>query len=138
MCVCVCVCVCVCLCVCVCVCGLWGFECDSLCDCGSTRTCPQPTLSRRLQPNLVLSVEKDELGINAGLQDRVIQTYGGLVYMDFSRHLMETQKYGNYVRMDITKLPKFWLAYLADPSDSGKIHSDVRTRFDNGDQEVIQ
>lgn len=31
----------------------------------------------------------EELGIAAGLQDRVIQTYGGLVYMDFSKALME-------------------------------------------------
>ena len=35
------------------------------------------------QPSLVLSVEKEELGIAAGLQDRVIQVYEGLVYMDF-------------------------------------------------------
>ncbi|KAJ0113237.1 hypothetical protein Patl1_00861 [Pistacia atlantica] len=33
--------------------------------------------------DLVLSAEK-ELGIIAGLQDRVAQVYGGLVYMSFS------------------------------------------------------
>lgn len=33
-----------------------------------------------VRPNLVLSAEK-ELGIVAGLQDRVAQVYGGLVYM---------------------------------------------------------
>ena len=38
-----------------------------------------------VQPSLVLSVERDELGIAAGLQDRVIQVYEGLVYMDFDR-----------------------------------------------------
>ncbi len=48
----------------------------------------------------MLSIEKDELGINAGLQDRVIQTYEGLMYMDFSKELLSTQGYGNYVRMD--------------------------------------
>src|ERR1017187_5997786 len=42
-----------------------------------------------LQPQLVLSVEKDELGINAGLQDRVIQTHEGIVYMDFDKKLLE-------------------------------------------------
>jgi galactokinase/mevalonate kinase-like predicted kinase len=31
-----------------------------------------------------LDIEKNELGIAAGLQDRVVQTYGGLVFMDFS------------------------------------------------------
>ena len=38
-----------------------------------------------VQPSFVLSVEKEELGIAAGLQDRVVQVYGGLVFMDFSR-----------------------------------------------------
>ena len=33
-----------------------------------------------IRPNLVLSAEK-ELGIIAGLQDRVALVYGGLVYM---------------------------------------------------------
>lgn len=33
-----------------------------------------------IRPNLVLGAEK-ELGIVAGLQDRVAQVYGGLVYM---------------------------------------------------------
>ena len=28
---------------------------------------------------------------------------------------------------------QFWLAYLADPSDSGKIHNDVKIRWLNGD-----
>ena len=38
-----------------------------------------------VQPSLVLSVERDELGVAAGLQDRVAQAYEGLTYMDFSR-----------------------------------------------------
>lgn len=40
-----------------------------------------------VRPNLVLNAEK-ELGIVAGLQDRVAQVYGGLVYMvRFTRKL---------------------------------------------------
>ncbi len=39
------------------------------------------------RPNLVLAAE-EELGITAGLQDRVVQVYGGVVYMDFDRGLM--------------------------------------------------
>ncbi|KAF6166477.1 hypothetical protein GIB67_038214 [Kingdonia uniflora] len=35
-----------------------------------------------VRPNLILNAEK-ELGIVAGLQDRVAQVYGGLVYMPF-------------------------------------------------------
>ena len=43
------------------------------------------------QPFLVLQCERD-LGINAGLQDRVIQTYEGAVSMDFSdeKRVVET------------------------------------------------
>ena len=37
------------------------------------------------QPTFVLAVEQEELGIAAGLQDRVIQVYEGLVYMDFDK-----------------------------------------------------
>lgn len=89
------------------------------------------------QPNFVLSVEMDELGINAGLQDRVIQAYSGAVYMDFDQAVMLEQGHGNYVELDPTLLPPLWLAYLADPSDSGKAHNDVRKRFDAGNEEVI-
>jgi glucuronokinase len=39
---------------------------------------PKPEL-----PGLILSVELDELKIGAGLQDRVIQVYEGVVFMDF-------------------------------------------------------
>ena len=46
-------------------------------------------IDRHIQPNLVLSVENDELGIPAGLQDRVIQVYEGVVFMDFNRGLIE-------------------------------------------------
>ena len=46
-------------------------------------------IPRRVQPSLVLSVETEELGIAAGLQDRVIQVYEGLVYMDFAEERME-------------------------------------------------
>lgn len=42
------------------------------------------TVSTLEFPSIILSVETDELGIAAGLQDRVIQCYGGLVFMDFS------------------------------------------------------
>eukprot|EP00043_Microstomoeca_roanoka_P008807 m.84615 g.84615 ORF g.84615 m.84615 type:complete len:617 (-) comp14393_c7_seq2:1547-3397(-) len=91
-----------------------------------------------MQANFVLSVETQELGINAGLQDRVIQAYNGCVYMDFSRTLMEKQGYGNYEHLSVDKLPQFWLGYVADPSDSGKIHSTVRQRYDQGDEEVVK
>src|SRR5205823_7175352 len=37
------------------------------------------TIAREVQPSLALAVETEELGITAGLQDRVAQVYEGLV-----------------------------------------------------------
>lgn len=89
------------------------------------------------QAGFVLSVETEELGINAGLQDRVIQAYGGLVYMDFAKDIMDELGHGEYVELCPDLLPPLFLAYQADPSNSGKIHNDVRKRFDAGDPNVL-
>jgi len=91
-----------------------------------------------LQANLVLSVEEEELDIRAGLQDRVIQTYGGVVYMDFDRQLLESRGYGEYQRMDPALVPPLFLAYFGKPKDSGKMHSDVRARWHRGDLDVVE
>ncbi len=45
------------------------------------------------RPGLVLRAE-EELGITAGLQDRVVQVYGGVVYMDFAKGLMQQTGHG--------------------------------------------
>uniref|UniRef100_A0A667YPV0 Glucuronokinase with putative uridyl pyrophosphorylase n=1 Tax=Myripristis murdjan TaxID=586833 RepID=A0A667YPV0_9TELE len=45
------------------------------------------------------------------------------------KQLMEERGYGEYVSIDMKNLPTFWLAYLSDPSDSGRIHSNVRQRW---------
>ena len=67
-----------------------------------------------LQPSLALSVETEELGIAAGLQDRVIQIYEGLVYMNFGLERMREQaglRYGVYERLDPSLLPPVYVAY---------------------------
>ena len=92
---------------------------------------------KALQPQFVLDVEMQELNISAGLQDRVVQIYQGLVFMDFSKELFEKQGHGNYENMNPQGLPTVFLAYVADPSDSGKIHNDVRKRWISGDKVVI-
>ena len=48
-------------------------------------------------PTLVLSAEVDELGINAGLQDRVIQAYEGCVYM-FENGIIKGNNFNNQKR----------------------------------------
>ncbi len=88
-------------------------------------------------PQLVLNSETEELGIAAGLQDRVIQCYEGCVYMDFDKKVIEKQGYGIYERLNPNLLPKLYVAYNTHLSKvSGKVHSDVRARFDRGEAEV--
>jgi glucuronokinase len=94
-------------------------------------------IPRPVMPNLVLETETKELGVPAGLQDRVIQTYEGLVYMDFAQELMEGQGYGNYEPLDPALLPNVYVAYRTSLSEGTEIfHSNVRERWRNGDPEV--
>ena len=72
-------------------------------------------------PLVILNVEKIELGISAGLQDRVIQTYGGLVHMDFSPEAVVASTNSGtspYTELDTSLLPEMYLAYDAH---AGKI-----------------
>jgi glucuronokinase len=91
-----------------------------------------------IQPNLVLSVETEELGINAGLQDRVIQTYGGTVFMNFDKAIMDSSGHGAYERMDSRLIKNLFLAYTeSSGKDSGKMHNRTRFRFNQGDKQII-
>ncbi|KAI5442252.1 glucuronokinase 1 [Lathyrus oleraceus] len=89
-----------------------------------------------VRPNLILAAE-EELGIVAGLQDRVAQVYGGLVYMDFNKENMDKLGHGIYIPMDLSLLPPLYLIYVANPSDSGKVHSKVRQRWLDGDEFIV-
>jgi glucuronokinase len=81
-------------------------------------------------PRLALAVETEDLGITAGLQDRVVQTMGGVVVMDFSAHRFE--------RLD-APLPPLYVAWQQRPGDpSGSVHGDLRARFDRGDTAVVE
>ncbi len=89
--------------------------------------------------NLILSVETEEIGIAAGLQDRVCQVYGGLVYMDFAREHFERQGFGEYELLDPGLLPPLYVAYRRNLSQvSGIYHSNLRERWLQGDPEVLR
>lgn len=91
------------------------------------------------QPNIVLETETRELGVAAGLQDRVIQTYEGLVYMDFSRELMERDGHGAYERLDPKLLQGAYVAYRTSLSEGTEVfHNDIRGRWRDGDPEVVE
>ncbi|MBN1845502.1 MAG: hypothetical protein JW810_07445 [Sedimentisphaerales bacterium] len=90
------------------------------------------------QANLILSAEADELNIAAGLQDRVIQVYEGLVYMDFAQAIMKKQGYGQYEPMDPKLLPPLYVAYRADFSEPTEVfHNAIRERFNRGEKAVV-
>jgi glucuronokinase len=94
-------------------------------------------IPREVQPNLILSAERDELGITAGLMDRVAQVYEGLVYMDLSRENMEGQGHGAYESLDPGLLPRMFVAHRPAPTKvSGRVHDDLRVRWERGDAEA--
>lgn len=98
----------------------------------------QVEIPLHLLPTIALSAEMDELGITAGMQDRVIQSYEGCVYMDFDRPIMEKYGHGKYEPLDPNLLPKLFIAYKTDLGKvSGKVLNNVRERFEKGDQHVI-
>jgi glucuronokinase len=99
-------------------------------------------IPRHVQPSLVLSVETDELGIPGGLQDRVVQVYEGLVYMDFSRELIRQEcglRCGVYEPLEPALLPPLYLAYNADVGEPTEVvHNNLRARYDQGEPAVIE
>ncbi|MHB8953323.1 MAG: mevalonate kinase family protein [Pirellulaceae bacterium] len=101
----------------------------------------QVAIPLEIQPSFVLSVEKEELGIAAGLQDRVVQVYGGLVYMDFSRACMVEKNgllCGRYETLDPALLPPLYLAYSEDAGEPTEVfHSNLRARYDQGEPAVV-
>ena len=91
-----------------------------------------------VQANLALETETRELGVGAGLQDRVIQAYEGLVYMDFDRELMTSRGYGEYERLDTALLENVYVAYRRSLSEGTEVfHTNIRQRFEDGDPLVV-
>ena len=90
------------------------------------------------QPSLVMSAERDELGIACGLQDRVAQIYNGVTFMDFERAFLEATGHGKYERLDPAAMPNIYIAY--DPNraeESGRAHKKVKKLFQQQNQNVV-
>jgi galactokinase/mevalonate kinase-like predicted kinase len=92
----------------------------------------------RLEPaelaSVALAVEVEDLGIAAGLQDRVAQAYAGLTFMDFDRRRAGPGARGRYEPLEPSLLPPFFIAWRSDAgADSGPVHGDLRARFERGD-----
>lgn len=91
-----------------------------------------------LLASLVLSVETEELGIGAGLQDRVAQAYNGIVHMDFKENLIKERGYGEYTRLNSAVHPDYYIAYKVDSAEGTEVfHNNLRYRWENEDSEII-
>jgi glucuronokinase len=96
------------------------------------------SIPEKYAPTLCLEAERDELGINCGYQDRVIQMYNGLVFMDFDRNYLEEHGYGRYERLSPSLLPNLYVAY--DPNraeESGKAHKKVKKLFEQKRPDIL-
>ena len=92
-----------------------------------------------IQANLVLETETRELNVPAGLQDRVVQAYQGLVYMDFARSLMDARGYGEYERLDPDLVPNVYVAYRTSLSEGTEVfHGNLGERWRRGDPQVVE
>jgi glucuronokinase len=80
---------------------------------------------------LALAAETEELGIAAGPQDRVVQSHGGLVMMDFGVDPWRVEE------LDPALLPPLFVAWRHDTAaHSGDYHAELRRRHDEGDGSV--
>lgn len=94
---------------------------------------PKPIL-----PSIILGAETEELNIPAGLQDRVIQTYEGVVFMDFAQELFDRDGHGRYEPLPKDCLPQAFVAYRAELAEGSEVvHSGLRVRFERGEKAVV-
>jgi glucuronokinase len=96
------------------------------------------SLPKEWQPTLCLKAEREELGIQCGLQDRVIQIYQGLVFMDFDKPYVEEHGYGRYEVLDPGVLKNLYISF--DPlraEVSGVYHQKLRILFEEKKPDIL-
>jgi len=95
-------------------------------------------IPKHMLPTVVLSTEREELSINAGLQDRVIQSYEGIVYMDFERGHLEKNGFGIYEELRPAKMPPLYVAYDPARAEISDVpHRNLRELYNRGDPTVL-
>jgi len=98
-------------------------------------------IPKQVLPSLVLSIERDQLGIPAGLQDRVAQVYEGCVSMNFAKEAMKTEDgfvCGEYEELPVASLPPLYVSYSAECSEPTEVfHNNLRFRYDQGEPAVV-
>jgi glucuronokinase len=82
---------------------------------------------------LALRIEVEDLGIAAGLQDRIAQTHEGLTFMDFGRRPPVARP------LDPSLLPPLVIAWRGDSGGhSGDVHAPLRDRHAAGEPAVLR
>jgi len=95
-------------------------------------------IPKAIMANLVLSVETEELGISAGLQDRVAQAFEKPVFMDFDKATMEKQGYGNYEVLRASDMKNMYIAFRKNLSEGTEVvHNNLRARYNIGEKVVL-
>jgi glucuronokinase len=95
-------------------------------------------IPQEVLPTIVLDAEREELGINAGFMDRVIQVYEGCVYMDLDARFIEEKGHGLYERLDSGLLPSLYIAFKPDLGKfSGRVLNDIQAGYEKGDSFVL-
>jgi glucuronokinase len=90
-------------------------------------------------PSLVLDAERQELEINAGYMDRVVQVYEGCIYMDLDERFIKEWGFGVYERLDPKLLPDLYIAYKPLLGKvSGIVLNEIRQGFERADPFFIQ
>ena len=102
------------------------------------------TIPLEYQPTICLEAEREELRINCGFQDRVIQIYNGLVFMDFEKSFVESHNYGKYEQLYSSSLfphpssLRLYIAYDATRAEeSGEAHKEVKKLFEAKNADVL-
>jgi glucuronokinase len=89
-------------------------------------------LSAEELAEFALAVESEELGIVAGLQDRLAQSFEGLTFMDFGGQR-------SYESLDPGLLPPLVVAWREDAAGhSGNLHKALRARLARGEPGLVE
>ncbi len=94
----------------------------------------EQTIEPAQMPQMALAVEK-LLGITAGLQDRVVQTFGGIQGMTFARR-NERPPFTTRTLQPRRDLDLVVLYDTAAAEPSQTYHGELRQRYDGGDRDV--
>jgi glucuronokinase len=95
-------------------------------------------ISKTIMPTFVLATEKEELNITAGLQDRVIQTYEGIVYMDFEKSYVHEHGHGKYEELTPNPMPPLYVAYDPQRAEISDVtHRNLKALYEAGDSTVV-